>query len=229
MRRIRAGRWLRAALPLCFFAGGRFAIATGCATAMSLLLRRYTSTYSRHPYSASFVTCCLKGALADIVAQTAQLEGSSRRREGSTQQVAAAADPAEYSPRRTALFALWSGAYCGSAQHYIFNVLFSRVFGAGTSVGVALSKACADSFVATPLLGIPIYYACKPLIEGGGGSPLDGLQEYSSIFRDFYFKPAMGRWLSLDLQQQLTHSSQQLTAGSPECVPTMAHRTRSIG
>eukprot|EP01047_Picozoa_sp_COSAG01_P016931 COSAG01_NODE_883_length_12927_cov_10.710789_4_plen_200_part_00 len=178
---------------------------------MSLLLRRYTSTYRRHPYSASFVTCCLKGALADIVAQTAQLEGSSRDppAEGSSQQVAAAAGPAEYSPRRTALFALWSGAYCGSAQHYIFNVLFSRVFGAGTSVGVALSKACADSFVATPLLGIPIYYACKPLIEGGGGSPLDGLQEYGSIFREFYFKPAMGRWLS---RSHWTSSSSSFTA-----------------
>ena len=58
-------------------------------------------------------------------------------------------------------------------------------------VVVALQKACADSFVATPLLGIPIYYACKPLIEDGRWQPLSGLRQYAAIFSDFYFKPAM--------------------------------------
>jgi hypothetical protein len=31
-------------------------------------------------------------------------------------------------------------------------------------------KAAADSFIATPLLGIPIYYACKPAIEGAAST-----------------------------------------------------------
>ena len=56
---------------------------------------------------------------------------------------------------------------------------------------VALKKACADSFVATPLLGIPIYYACKPMIEDGVWRPMAGLREYAAIFSDFYLKPAM--------------------------------------
>ena len=94
--------------------------------------------------------------------------------------------------RRNALFALWSAAYCGSCQHYIFNVAFSRAFGTATTASVALQKAAADSFIATPLLGIPIYYACKPAIEGvTGQGPLDGLKEYAAGFPEFYFKPAM--------------------------------------
>lgn len=97
-----------------------------------------------------------------------------------------------FSVRRNALFALWSAAYCGSCQHYIFNVAFSRAFGTATTASVALQKAAADSFIATPLLGIPIYYACKPAIEGvTGQGPLDGLKEYAAGFPEFYFKPAM--------------------------------------
>eukprot|EP01048_Picozoa_sp_COSAG05_P028409 COSAG05_NODE_8800_length_670_cov_1.411559_1_plen_153_part_01 len=141
---------------------------------MAVLLRRYARFYELHPYRASFVTCLVKGGIADAATQT-WIEG----REGGPDL------------RRTALFALWSAAYCGCAQHFIFNIGFGRVFGTGTSVGIALRKACADSFVATPLLGIPIYYACKPLIEGTGANPLDGLRQYASIFREFYFKPAM--------------------------------------
>lgn len=77
-------------------------------------------------------------------------------------------------------------------QHYIFNVAFSRAFGTATTASVALRKAATDSFIATPLLGIPIYYACKPTIEGNAGEgPLDGLREYAAGFADFYFKPAM--------------------------------------
>eukprot|EP01046_Picozoa_sp_COSAG06_P035788 COSAG06_NODE_3882_length_4808_cov_2.751327_2_plen_157_part_00 len=78
------------------------------------------------------------------------------------------------------------------SQHYIFNVAFSRAFGTATSASVALQKAAADSFIATPLLGIPIYYACKPTIEGAvGEGPMDGLREYGAGFADFYWKPAM--------------------------------------
>lgn len=126
-------------------------------------------------------------------------------------------DRSEFSVRRTVLFALWSASYCGCGQHYIFNVLFTRAFGSGTSFWVALRKAAADSFIATPLLGcapcrrpahhicatnlvhsrnltpphphaivsIPIYYACKPMIEGYGVSPIDGLREYAAGFFAF--------------------------------------------
>ena len=136
-------------------------------------LSRYSQFYERNPYPASFLTCFVKGGIADVIAQTVIEKNDT------------------VSLRRTALFALWSGAYCGSGQHFIFNVLFGRVFGQATTVRVALAKACADSFAATPLLGIPIYYACKPTIEGTGGGPMEGLWEYADGFADFYFKPAM--------------------------------------
>ena len=139
----------------------------------SPMLRRYASFYQKYPYRAAFATCLVKGGVADVVAQT-QIE-----------------QRGPLDVRRTALFALWSAAYCGCAQHAIFNRLFASMFGTSTSFRVALSKASTDAFVATPLLGIPIYYGCKPLIEGTGGSPIDGLREYAGVFREFYFKPAM--------------------------------------
>ena len=141
------------------------------------MLSRYITFYNQNPYLASFFTCLFKGGVADSVAQIKVEQRG------------------QLDARRTALFALWSATYCGCAQHFIFNILFRRVFGAGTGFRVALSKASADSFVATPLLGIPIYYACKPMIEGKtGASPLDGLREYAGIFTEFYFKPAMVVW-----------------------------------
>eukprot|EP00747_Dinoflagellata_sp_TGD_P170730 gnl/TRDRNA2_/TRDRNA2_203034_c0_seq1.p1 gnl/TRDRNA2_/TRDRNA2_203034_c0~~gnl/TRDRNA2_/TRDRNA2_203034_c0_seq1.p1 ORF type:complete len:188 (+),score=10.33 gnl/TRDRNA2_/TRDRNA2_203034_c0_seq1:174-737(+) len=139
------------------------------------IVRRYATWYANSPYRGSFVTCLIKGSLADVVAQL----------------VIERKDKAQFSLRRNALFGLWSAAYCGCAQHFIFNIAFTRAFGSGTGFAVALSKAAADSFAATPLLGIPIYYACKPLIEGTGANPLDGLREYAVGFADFYFKPAM--------------------------------------
>jgi protein Mpv17 len=137
-------------------------------------LTRYSDLYQRRPFGTSFLTCFVKGGIADVIAQTIIEQND------------------DISVRRAALFALWSGAYCGSGQHFIFNTLFGRVFGTATTVRVALSKACADSFIATPLLGIPIYYACKPIIEStAGAGPMDGLREYADGFWDFYWKPAM--------------------------------------
>ena len=106
------------------------------------LLGRYAEAYARHPYPMSFATCLVKGSLADGIAQTFVEKNE-----------------AGFSTRRNLLFAAWSAAYCGCAQHYIFNVAFSRAFGTATTWAVSLQKAAADSFVATPLLGIPIYYA----------------------------------------------------------------------
>ena len=38
-----------------------------------------------------------------------------------------------------------SGAYCGVAQHGVYNVLFTRVFGKGTDFVTASKKVCAIS------------------------------------------------------------------------------------
>jgi hypothetical protein len=70
---------------------------------MRSLLHAYSEAYRRVPYRAAFATCLVKGAIADGVAQI-QVEKRDR-----------------LDSRRTMLFALWSAAYCGSCQHYIFN------------------------------------------------------------------------------------------------------------
>ena len=70
---------------------------------MRSLLHAYSEAYRRVPYRAAFATCLVKGAIADGVAQI-QVEKRDR-----------------LDARRTMLFALWSAAYCGSCQHYIFN------------------------------------------------------------------------------------------------------------
>ena len=98
---------------------------------MPLLLRklgqRYSAAYTKSPYRMSFVTCFVKGCMADVIAQTAV-----EKKRGS-----------DVSLRRTFLFGMWSGAYCGSAQHFIFNVVFSRMFGTATMLHIAFAKAAS--------------------------------------------------------------------------------------
>ena len=179
------------------------------------ILRLYASFYSRSPYTASFWTCLVKGAAADAIAQT-QIEKnetfSVRRNTLFALWSASYCGCAQVRGADSVMFVLLACLLAAAGcrrmpptpaahqiyltichlQHYIFNVAFSRAFGTATNTMVALQKAAADSFVATPLLGIPIYYACKPTIEGvAGKGPMDGLREYAGGFADFYWKPAM--------------------------------------
>ena len=69
--------------------------------------------------------------------------------------------------RRAAVFFLYGGLYQGMAQEYIYNDIYSQLFGVGTDLLTASKKVGAEMFVLTPLLCIPAAYVIKGLMGGG--------------------------------------------------------------
>ena len=131
----------------------------------------YIQIYERNPWTTSFATCFVKGAVADIIAQRVL----DKRRHAESK-----IDAHDW--RRTLAFAVYSGAYCGCAQHWIYNSLYARLFTIETTVAVALKKVSCDCFVHAPLVASPCYYFLRPVMEGRG-SIVDGVADYK---RDFW-------------------------------------------
>ena len=128
---------------------------------MAVVLRGLRGFATLHPLKASFATCFVKGSASDLVAQT-QVEKTQ-------------IDKIDWP--RTAAFACFSGAYLGCGQHFIYNVAFTRIFGAGHDLRTALQKVVADSLVHVPMINLPLYYPFKTVVLGEG-TPLDGLKRY---------------------------------------------------
>jgi len=134
--------------------------------AMALLLRlfrplrAYAAASRAAPLSVAFTTCVAKGAASDSIAQL-QFEKKPR-----------------LDVRRTLAFALFSGAYLGLGQHFVYNVLFTRLFGSSTGARTALKKVLADALVHVPCVYLPLYYPFET-VALGKGSVRDGLARYA--------------------------------------------------
>ena len=72
-------------------------------------------------------------------------------------------------------FALWSGLYCGSFQHYLYNIFYPR-FIPGTCAKRTLIRSLCDNFIHGPLVSTPIYFAFKGFLLYG--SCIKGLHNY---------------------------------------------------
>ena len=90
------------------------------------LLDSYRGASKRRPLSVAFATCFVKGSCSDLVAQLFV-----ERKERPSWQ-------------RTMAFASFSGLYLGIGQHFVYNVAFTRLFGAGMELKVGLRKVLAD-------------------------------------------------------------------------------------
>lgn len=109
----------------------------------------YRNLLRRRPYFVGFLFCFGKGVTADVIAQGVFEEQS------------------EIDHRRTLAAAFFSGSFCGCAYHAIFNIWFTRIFGASKNAGAVLSKTLADGCVVFPFLYMPWYFACDELIRCG--------------------------------------------------------------
>ena len=120
-------------------------------------MNAYRSLSRRAPLGTAFVTCFLKGSASDCVIQQTETP------------------PFDW--RRNCAFAFFSGAYLGIGQHFVYNVVFLRIFGSGRDFFTATKKVVADSFIHVPCLYLPLYYPFET-VATGRGSVLDGLQRY---------------------------------------------------
>eukprot|EP00635_Sarcinochrysidales_sp_CCMP3193_P008408 CAMPEP_0118905622 /NCGR_PEP_ID=MMETSP1166-20130328/9541_1 /TAXON_ID=1104430 /ORGANISM="Chrysoreinhardia sp, Strain CCMP3193" /LENGTH=221 /DNA_ID=CAMNT_0006844893 /DNA_START=1 /DNA_END=666 /DNA_ORIENTATION=- len=137
-------------------------------------VRVYGEWSASRPWTSAFVTCFVKGSIADLMAQTV-IEGKPLK---------------DVDCYRNGLFAFYGGWYCGWAQHFIYNVVYTRVFGSSTTVRNALRKIGADAAVHVPLVVFPVFYAYKGLFYDGLGV-VGGLRKYEVEAKDMilnYYK-----------------------------------------
>lgn len=117
----------------------------------------------RRPWSTAFVTCAIKGALADLLIQT----------------VVEKREILDW--KRNAVFSFYGGYYCGWWQHFLYNIVYLRLFGPSTALSNALRKVAFDSIVHVPFIIFPVYYAYLSLTIGGqkhGDTVEEGLRMY---------------------------------------------------
>lgn len=124
-------------------------------------LSAYSRASKAAPLATAFVTCYVKGAASDAVAQL-QVEKCE-----------------QMDWKRNTTFAFFSGSYLGIGQHMVYNVAFTRIFGPGTDFVTGMKKVIADSTVHVPLIYLPLYYPFK-MVALGEGSAYDGLVRYKA-------------------------------------------------
>ena len=144
---------------------------------MARFVRFYGSAYNKWPYSIAFITCYIKVSIADCVTQS-KVENYQRSKEKIDD------DNEGYwfnkiDWKRNAKFAFWSGLYCGSIQHYFYNILYPSIF-IGNSLKMSLYKSMTDSFITAPFVGMTFYYGCKSFLSGQ--SFKEGMQNYRDEF-----------------------------------------------
>lgn len=114
----------------------------------ALPLSAVSRFYKTCPYSAAFLTCSLKGAAADLVAQKT---GSDRPAGGLDR-------------RRLLAFLLYGGLYQGMVQEYAYNNLFSAWFGRGTDWRSVFIKVGFNLAAWSPLVTLPAAYVIKAAV-----------------------------------------------------------------
>ena len=105
--------------------------------------------YKESPVEAAFVTCGVKAASSDAIAQRAV----EKRTSG-------------FAYKRNAAFIAYGGFYQGLAQYYIFNKLYPFMFGDGTDILTVAEKVIFDQLVLTPFVCLPIAYIVKAAVFG---------------------------------------------------------------
>eukprot|EP00550_Attheya_septentrionalis_P009863 CAMPEP_0198287130 /NCGR_PEP_ID=MMETSP1449-20131203/6041_1 /TAXON_ID=420275 /ORGANISM="Attheya septentrionalis, Strain CCMP2084" /LENGTH=278 /DNA_ID=CAMNT_0043985035 /DNA_START=70 /DNA_END=903 /DNA_ORIENTATION=+ len=160
--------------------------------------------YKTRPFLAGFITCAIKAAAADMVAQKSDTgpvpepamspvkhNGRFHVKQGGA---IALGDNRPLGQRfnylRNVSFFLYGGLYCGMAQEFIYNHIFPVLFGNGKTMGKIGVKVVADLLFVGPLLTLPICYLVKTIVfrktlADGMGSYLNDIQE-NGLLKKFW-------------------------------------------
>lgn len=159
--------------------------------------------YRTSPLESAFLTCGIKGSLADAIAQ--RLDHKSHHASADdNDNVESKADnillrsdtlsnyhehnecqgeesTGTFSASRNLAYVIYGGLYTGIAQHFIYNEIFPQVFGNDPTPLTVLSEVAANALIVGPMLGLPVAYLTKALvIHPTDGNPLtEGLKRYA--------------------------------------------------
>jgi protein Mpv17 len=162
--------------------------------------------YKTRPFLAGFITCAIKAAAADMVAQKSDTgpaavpepamspirsNGRFYVKQGGA---IALGDNRPLGQRfnylRNLSFLLYGGIYCGMAQEFIYNHIFPALFGNGKTMGRIFIKVMADLLFVGPLLTLPICYLVKTIVfrktlADGMGNYLSDIKE-NGLLKKFW-------------------------------------------
>mmetsp|Transcript_33590 Transcript_33590/g.67803 ORF Transcript_33590/g.67803 Transcript_33590/m.67803 type:complete len:328 (-) Transcript_33590:326-1309(-) len=172
--------------------GSRNPISRTSSTSLSLAFDAQTfqsaaaavdNFYRTAPLESAFLTCGIKGSLADAIAQRLDVQQSkaptdedAAARAASSQLVAtktaqsigdddtSSNQEVQFDPSRNLAYVIYGGMYTGIAQHYIYNELFPQIFGHDPTGLTVFSEVVANALVVGPLIGMPIAYLIKALV-----------------------------------------------------------------
>ena len=160
--------------------------------------------YRTSPLESAFLTCGIKGSLADAIAQRldhkshhASADDDDIVESKATNNILLRSDTLSdyneqderqeeestttFNASRNLAYVIYGGLYTGIAQHYIYNEIFPQIFGNDPTPLTVLSEVAANALVVGPMLGLPVAYLTKALIiHPTDGNPLtEGLKRYA--------------------------------------------------
>jgi hypothetical protein len=120
---------------------------------------------NQNPFVTAAVVCAIKAFSADLFAQkrTQALSETDSKR-------------FTFDKRRSLSFVLYGAAYQGVCQEFIYNNLYSFLFGNGTTFLVVAKKVIFDAIFHNLLVCVPMSYVIKSLVFGTGVKV--GIQQY---------------------------------------------------
>ena len=158
--------------------------------------------YRSSPLESAFLTCGIKGSLADAIAQ--RLDHKSHQHHPSADDDVDKIDvkatnnnfrssdtlsnydddddderqgkestTTTFNASRNLAYVIYGGLYTGIAQHFIYNEIFPQIFGSDPTPLTVLSEVAANALIVGPMLGLPVAYLTKALvIHPTDGNPL---------------------------------------------------------
>lgn len=109
------------------------------------------SLWKQHPFVAAALVCAIKAFAADVVAQRRQLSAQS-------------ATNTSMDRKRTLAFVLYGALYQGMVQEFIYNHLYSRLFGDSPTLSVIATKVAFDAIFHNALVCVPMAYIVKACV-----------------------------------------------------------------
>lgn len=127
----------------------------------SLILGTINAFFKCNPFVAAFLICAMKASMADAFAQFLAAKKSE------LSSIGKASRSAPFDSMRNLSLMVYGGIYQGCGQEFIYNHLFTILFGAKTTLRTVMAKVSFDMFFVQPLVSLPTAYIIKALVMNG--------------------------------------------------------------
>mmetsp|Transcript_18223 Transcript_18223/g.27667 ORF Transcript_18223/g.27667 Transcript_18223/m.27667 type:complete len:310 (+) Transcript_18223:244-1173(+) len=135
----------------------------GSAGAGGMMVGPLSNFFKSYPYVVAFTICATKASAADWISQFAEAKKGNNGNSGNNKSTTSKRKSG-LSLRRNLAFLCYGGVYQGIGQNYIYNNLFSALFGKSTSMATVFTKVLVDMLVVIPTICLPVAYLIKAAI-----------------------------------------------------------------